>query len=227
MQGAWHGPWCWRPADRQSSDIDIRTVVLPSSAQDPVTLGDHLYDDAQAVVEVLKAVEGPAVVVGHSCGATPVTEAAATMGNVKRIIYFTALMQDAGDFVLSLVGGTFPPYWKVHAQPDGAAGLGYFEAGQPLDVLYGDVKPSLARRCVAMLARLSPASVPQSLTQAAWRTVPSTYIRCEEDAALPLALQQAMAAQAQRTLRMRSARSPFLSQPAALAADMLRDELSR
>ncbi|WP_432044245.1 hypothetical protein [Streptomyces cadmiisoli] len=94
-------------ADRQSSDIDISTVALPSSAQDPVILGD-LYDDAQAVVEVLKAVEGPAVVVGHSCGATPVTEAAATMGNVKGIIYFTALMQDAGDFVLSLVGGTFP-----------------------------------------------------------------------------------------------------------------------
>ncbi|MER6435848.1 alpha/beta hydrolase [Streptomyces sp. NPDC001185] len=108
----------------------------------------------------------------------------------------------------------YPPYWDVHEQPQGRTDHGYFGAAEPLEALYGDVEPHLAQESVARLGRQSLASVAQPLTQAAWRTVPSTYILCEEDMAIPLPLQEAMAARAGRTVRLRSGHSPFLSQPA-------------
>nr|QIY67110.1 alpha/beta hydrolase [Streptomyces sp. RPA4-2] len=224
VHGAWHGTWCWQPLIDHLPDLDVRTVALPSSGQDPAVLGD-LYDDAAAVAERVAAIGRPTVVVGHSYGGCPVTEAAATVATVHRVIYLSALMQDVGDSVLSLVGGVHPPYWDVHEQPQEGTDRGYFEAAEPLKALYGDVEPHLAQESVARLGRQSLASVTQPLTQAAWRTVPSTYILCEEDMAIPLPLQEAMAARAERTVRLRSGHSPFLSQPAELAR-VLRDELA-
>lgn len=224
VHGAWHGPWCWQPLTAHLGDLDVRTVALPSSGHDPAALGD-LYDDADAVADALAAVDGPAVVVGHSYGGCPVTEAAATAGDVRRVIYLTALMQDVGDSVLSLVGGVYPPYWNVHEHTEGAAGRGHFEADRPVETLYSDVEPHLARQSAVRLGRQSLASVTQPLTRAAWHTVPSTYVLCEEDQAIPLPLQEAMAERAQRTVRLRSGHSPFLSRPAELAG-LLREELA-
>lgn len=224
VHGAWHGTWCWQPLIDQLPDVEVRTVALPSSGQDPTILGG-LYDDAEAVAKAVATVGGPTVVVGHSYGGYPVTEGAATAGNVQRVIYLSALMQDVGDSVLSLVGGVYPPYWSVHEAPRGRADHGYFEVNQPLEALYGDVEPRLAQQSVARLGRQSLSSVSERLTQAAWRTVPSTYIICEQDLAIPLPLQEAMAARAERTARLRSGHSPFLSQPAELA-HVLRQELA-
>ncbi|WP_326624052.1 MULTISPECIES: alpha/beta hydrolase [unclassified Streptomyces] len=221
VHGAWHGAWCWQPLIDQLPDLEVRTVALPSSGHDPAALGD-LYDDAEAVSAAVAAVDGPTAVVGHSYGGCPVTQAAATTGNVQRIVYLTALMPDTGESVLSLAGGVHPSYWDIHDKPHGH---GYFEATQPGEVLYNDVAPHLAQQSIASLGRQSLTSVTQPLTQAAWHTVPSTYILCEQDMAIPLPLQESMATRAQRTVLLHSGHSPFLSQPAELAR-ILRQELT-
>lgn len=115
-----------------------------------------------------------------------------------------------------------PSYWDIHDKPHGH---GYFEATQPGEVLYNDVAPHLAQQSIASLGRQSLTSVTQPLTQAAWHTVPSTYILCEQDMAIPLPLQESMATRAQRTVLLHSGHSPFLSQPAELAR-ILRQELT-
>ncbi|MEU8108551.1 alpha/beta hydrolase [Nonomuraea muscovyensis] len=224
VHGAWHGPWCWQPLIDHLPDVDVRTVTLSSSGKAPAVLGD-LYDDAEVVAKALAAIDAPTVVVGHSYGGCPVSEAAGTVGNVRRVVYLSALMQDVGDSVLSLVGGGYPPYWDVHEQPQGSPDHDYFEVSEPMEVLYGDVEPRLAQQAVARLGRQSLASAVQPLTRAAWHTVPSTYILCEDDLAIPLPVQEEMARRAQRTRRLRSSHSPFLSRPAELAL-MLREELA-
>jgi pimeloyl-ACP methyl ester carboxylesterase len=57
----------------------------------------------------------------------------------------------------------------------------------------------------------------QPLTETAWKTIPSTYIVCEADNAVPVAAQELMAKRANDVYRLNTSHSPFLSQPAALA----------
>ena len=89
----------------------------------------------------------------------------------------------------------------------------------------GDLYDDAAEQAVGRLGLQAWASTQQPLTQAAWHTIPSTYIVCEADNALPPFAQELMAKRAERVLRMNSSHSPFLSQPSELAA-LISGELS-
>jgi pimeloyl-ACP methyl ester carboxylesterase len=86
-----------------------------------------------------------------------------------------------------------------------------------MTAFYNDVEAETARCAVDELGFQSYASMTQQLTVTAWRTIPSTYVICEADNAIPVAAQEVMAARADEVMRMPTSHSPFLSQPAALA----------
>jgi pimeloyl-ACP methyl ester carboxylesterase len=213
VHGAWHGPWAWQPLIDELSDVQTVTVDLPSSATDPQSLGD-LSDDADAVRSAQAGIEGPVVVVAHSYGGSPVTEAVTAESGVAHLVYLCAFQLDVGDSLLGSVGGQPPPWWEVHET--------HIVATAPEQVFYNGVPPELTAQAVARLRLQSRSSVEQPLTRAAWREVPSTYVVCEQDQAIPVFAQEAMAARAGTVLRLDAGHSPFLSKPAELAA-MLRE----
>jgi len=57
----------------------------------------------------------------------------------------------------------------------------------------------------------------QPITEVAWKEIPSTYIICEEDQAIPVFAQEAMSARATSVVRINTDHSPFLCAPADLA----------
>lgn len=61
-----------------------------------------LYSDAAYIASVLKTVEGPIVLVGHSYGGAVISTAAAGNEQVKALVYITALMPDVGESAMSL-----------------------------------------------------------------------------------------------------------------------------
>ena len=65
------------------------------------------------------------------------------------------------------------------------------------------------------------AAIATPQTAAAWQTVPSTYVICEQDRAVPPAVQQAMAARAGTVHRLESSHSPFFSRPDEVAEVVL------
>jgi len=75
---------------------------------------------------------------------------------------------------------------------DEAVGVGRVLA--PEQVFYADVEPAIAARAVARLGFQSLACLGGVLTAAAWRELPSSYLLCEEDQALPVPAQEAMSA---------------------------------
>lgn len=217
VHGAWHGVWAWRRLVEELGDLDVRTVSLPSVGPDRAALGD-LRTDAEAVRAAVAVVDGPVVVCAHSYGGVPVTEALAGMPNVVGLVYLCAFQIDVGESVLSAVGGGPPSWWDVHRTE------GYVDPLRPFEVFYADVRPHTARGAVARLGHQALAAFEQPLTRAAWRTIPSTYVVCERDAAVPVVAQELMAARADRVLRIPTSHSPFLSRPAQLAG-ILRAEL--
>lgn len=63
--------------------------------------------DAAAVASVLKTVDGPIVLVGHSYGGMVISEAAQGNAAVKALVYIAAFMPDTGESIAA-ISGKFP-----------------------------------------------------------------------------------------------------------------------
>ena len=85
------------------------------------------------------------------------------------------------------------------------------------NIFYNKCSTEIASEATAMLRTQSLPSFNQAITQVAWKDIPSTYIICEQDNAIPLFAQEAMSARASLQVRMDSDHSPFLSAPRELA----------
>jgi pimeloyl-ACP methyl ester carboxylesterase len=222
VPGAWHEPDHFRPLLDELSDLDVHIVTLTSSGKDPAVLGD-MYADAEAIAQAAAAIDGPVVVVAHSYGGIPTTQAFPYARNVRRLIYLAAFQLSAGESLQSLQGGSLMPWSRLHHR-DGIDD--YVEAMTPETVFFNDVDVPTALRAVSQLGYQSYASMRQKLTETAWRTIPSTYVICERDNALPLAVQESFAERADDVARLSTSHSPFLSQPAALSR-LIRRSLAR
>jgi len=210
VHGAWHGSWAWDPIVERLTADGIRTVApdLPSKGLDAPSLGD-LRDDAETVRAAVAAADAPALVVAHSYGGLPVAEGA---GGAAHLIYLAAFMLEPGQSLLGLRGGVEPEWWITSA--DGRTLL----PDDPEHVFYADCEPAVAARAAAALVPHRKDVFSQELRSAAWQTVPSTYVVCERDNAIPPALQELMAARAGTVSRIDSSHSPFLSRPDELTA---------
>jgi pimeloyl-ACP methyl ester carboxylesterase len=214
VHGAWHGPWCWDALipELGARGLAVVTVDLPSSGPDVTALGD-LDADVAAVTAVLDSVEGPKILLGHSYGGVPITQAAAGRTDVDHLVYVCAFMLDKGVSLFDAAGGEPVPWWRLSEDgtwmvPDG-----------PERVFYNDCTPEVVAASVAQIQPQSLSACTQPLTAAAWETIPSTYIVADRDAGLPQVVQEAMAdGRAGRVRHVDAGHSPFLSKPAELAA---------
>lgn len=207
VHGAWHGPAVF---DRFRAELDglgypSRTVKLPTSGPDP---RGGMHDDAVVVRAAIAAIDGPVVVLAHSYGGIPVSEAGAAP-HVRHLIYLAGYQLDRDESMFSF-----------HGAPEPAETGGLFPIpGDPRTMFYADVPDDLAG---AALARLVDQNLLGSCERVggepAWRSIESTYIVCEQDQALPVSEQERMAARAKNVRRIPTSHSPFLSRPAELAS---------
>lgn len=210
VHGAWHGSWAWAGIVARLDGEGIRSVALdlPSKGPDTAALGD-LHDDAETVRAAIAAAGAPALVVAHSYGGLPVSEGGA---EAAHLVYLAAFMLEPGQSLLAQRGGVEPEWWLASA--DGRTLL----PDDPRHVFYADCTPAAAERAAAALVPQRRDVFSQELRSAAWRTVPSTYVVCERDNAIPPALQERMAARAGTVSRIDSGHSPFLSRPHEVTA---------
>lgn len=218
VHGAWHGSWAWDRLVAQLDGVTIRRVDLPSVGADPALLGD-MYADAALIRETVTSVDGPVVICAHSYGGIPTSEGAADLPNLVGLVYLCAFQLDVGESVATAMNGPPPEWQDLH--PD----QGYVDALRPEQIFYADVDPDIATGAIAQLTHHGLGAMMQPQTRAAWRTVPSTYIVCEHDQAIPVAAQDAMSQRAAKKLRLPTSHSPFLAAPRRLA-DLLRAELA-
>jgi pimeloyl-ACP methyl ester carboxylesterase len=208
VHGAWQGGWAWEKVEREltARGWRVQTVELPSVA-DRGGPRAGLHDDAQVVRQAVAAIGSPVVLVGHSYGGAVVSQGAAGLPNVQSLVYVCAFQLDIGETMLNVAGGEPLPWWIVDGE--------VITVDNPRDLFYNDVPSEQADWAIAKHRPFSWAAVTESLTAAAWRTVPSTYIICDWDAAFSEG-QEYFAARANEVRRLPSGHSPFLSVPEAL-----------
>lgn len=94
----------------------------------------------------------------------------------------------------------------------------------PIPTFYHDLPPSVAESWASKLLRHSYATKFVGAKSAAWRTIPSTYLICDDDRAIPNFVQEAMVKACQDsgapmvTERIFTGHSPFLVKPDEAAA---------
>jgi pimeloyl-ACP methyl ester carboxylesterase len=210
VNGGWHGAWCW---DGVTAELQARGVTV-AAPELPLT---SFADDIRVVRAALEAAGDDVVVCGHSYGGCVISAAATDVPTVRRLVYLCAFMVDAGEDPVALLfgDGTSRLLTAMHIDED--ADTVTVDPGMCHDVFYADAPVSVI---ADLVARFRPMPFSDSWVHAgppAWRTIPSTYVRCSRDRALPPALQSAMALHASDVVDWASDHSPWLTRPARVA----------
>ncbi|MGQ0625925.1 MAG: alpha/beta hydrolase [Sporichthyaceae bacterium] len=208
VHGAWHGGWCWAELQAALTErgFAARTVDLPS-----VGGIAELADDAAVVRAALAERPVPTVLVGHSYGGAVISEAGADAAHVRHLVYLCAFMLPAGMSVLDAVEHEVPAWIEVDMD------TGMATVPDPRTAFYLDCAETAAAEATARLQPQCMGAFAAEQSAAAWQQLPSTYLICTEDNAIPASAQEAMSAGAHTVVRMDASHSPFMSQPGAVA----------
>lgn len=207
----------WRGVydELRADGLDVRIVQNPTTS---------LADDADTTRGVLDSVDGPVVLVGHSYGGAVITEAG-THDKVAALVYITAFAPDQGESVNSLIG-TFPAEGPQPPILPPVDGFLFLDRAKFHDAFAADVSTEEA-------AFMADAQVPWGLgalggtiSEAAWRSKPSWYLRVTEDRMIPAGAQASMAERTGATVvDTPGSHAIYVSQP-AVVADLIRTAAS-
>lgn len=183
-----------------------------------------LAADGEFLAEILNAIDGPVILVGHSYGGAVATVAARDNENVKGLVYVASFAQEEGETIIEL-SNRFPGstlgdvLWSVPLS-DGSADL-YIQQDKYRQQFAADV-PSEEARLMAVTQRpVRDAALMEPLNGTpAWKSIPSWFILPESDRNVPLEAQRFMAerAGARGVAEIKDAsHAVAVSQPAAIA----------
>jgi len=160
----------------------------------------------------------PVVLVGHSYGGMVITELA-DHPRVSHSVYVAAAWPSRGQSMMDMYAGGPPLTWATACE-DGTA-----RVTDDLELLRRTLCADVdEQRAKAELRRMQPQSIASATmpSSAPDRGHPTTYIICENDQALPPAVQESLAAAAEHVERLASSHQPMMSMPDELAAILRR-----
>ena len=223
IHGSCHGAWCWRdviPA-LQALGHSTRAIDLPSHGNDPTPAADVTLDSyADAIIA---AASPHTILVGHSMAGYPITAAALKAPDrFAALIYLCAYVPIAGKSLADMrrMAPTQPLLAAVQVAPDRVTFT--IDSTQARAKFYHDVPSDVATWAIS---QLGPQPIlPQETVLADVTTdLPRHYIQCSDDRTIPPVFQRTMTTdwQGGKVIDMATSHSPFLSDPAGLAAHLV------
>jgi pimeloyl-ACP methyl ester carboxylesterase len=169
-----------------------------SAAANPLR---SLSGDAEYIAGVLKSIEGPVVLVGHSYGGAVITQAARGQENVKSLVYAAAFAPEEGENAIKLAGrfpgSTLGESLRPAPLADGSADL-YIRSDKFHQQFAADVAADKAVLMAATQRPVRDVALGEDFAGTpAWQSVPSWFVLAELDQNIPVALQHFMAERAQ------------------------------
>ncbi|KAL2860652.1 Alpha/beta hydrolase fold-1 [Aspergillus pseudodeflectus] len=204
--------------------IPSEAPAHPSIGAEPPnkTLADDVASLRSVLTRLIEKEGKDIVLVGHSYGGVVASsaaegfakadrKAAGQEGGVALVVYMAAFALDKGQSLLDMLGGQYLPWMEVEGD--------YVRCNAGAEAAFHDLAPEEQLEQQSGLVHTSRAVFSGASTFEPWHQIPSAYILCEEDRALPIQFQEMLSAKLGTELlyRVKSSHSPFLSMPDRLA----------
>jgi pimeloyl-ACP methyl ester carboxylesterase len=167
--------------------------------------------DADVVADVVRSIDGPVVLAGHSYGGSVISEAAEGLPNVTGLVYVAAFAPDTGETALGLTGqfpgGTLGPALAPPVRLTAGGNDLYILQARFHDQFAADVPAAEARLMAAGQRPVAEAALSEPSTAPAWKHLPSWFIYGDADRNIPPAAMGFMAerAKARQTVVVKGA----------------------
>jgi len=211
----------WVPVIRelQASNLPVLAPANPLRG---------LAHDAEYIASVVRQIDGPVLLVGHSYGGAVISVAGAAADNVVGLVYVAAFALDEGESFAEifdrfgatpLVDAVRPSTYPVDG---GDTAVELSIAPELYRSAFAADLPSDVTEVLAVSQRPFAAIFDDRAEAAAWKTLPSWAIIATADNAIPPDAERHMASRAgAQTVEADASHSIALSQPAAVA-DLIR-----
>ena len=178
---------------------------------------ESLAKDVTATKLVLDALDGPALLVGHSYGGVVITEA----GNhpkVAGLVYIAAFAPDKGESVDALIKDP-PPGAAVPPILPPRNGYLFLDRAKFHASFAADVDEEKAAFMADSQLPWGVEALGGAISEPAWKAKPSWYLVTTEDKMIPPAAQRAMSTRAGSTVvEEKGSHAIYVSKPRAVAA---------
>jgi len=175
-----------------------------------------LAGDVAVTKRALAALDGPAILVGHSYGGVVITEAG-NDPNVAGLVYVAAFAPDKGESVSSLIknppaGAPVPP---ILPPQDGFL---FLDRGKFAASFAADVNEDAAAFMADAQVPWGVEALDGAVTEPAWKSKPSWYLVATSDKMIPPDVQRAMSKRAGSTVvEVKGSHAVYVSQPREVA----------
>lgn len=175
-----------------------------------------LGGDVAVTRRALAALDGPALLVGHSYGGVVITEAG-SHPNVAGLVYIAAFAPAENESVASLIQDP-PPGAPVPPILPPQDGFLFLDKAKFPDSFAADVEPQRAAFMADAQVPWGVEALAGAVTEPAWRHKPSWYLVATDDRMIPPDAQRAMSQRAGATVvEVNGSHAVYVSQPQAVA----------
>jgi pimeloyl-ACP methyl ester carboxylesterase len=218
VHGAFADASGWGGVIRELSTEGYDVIAPPNPLR-------SLAFDASTIETLVKSIDGPVALVGHSYGGAVVTQASAALDRVTALVYLAAFGIDEGESCLSAQDG-FPPTLlgstnrpTSYDAPGAPGGPDiYVDKEGFRETFCGDSTADVASILYATQRPLSAAAYTEVATGAGWKKTPSWFLVSEDDNAIPPEGQKFWAERMGAvTESIKGSHTAFVAQPVAAA----------
>ena len=231
IPGAWHNPQCFETVilGLEAGGYNTDVVHLPSV--DPAIPHSDFTEDVDQIrkqIELAANTGQRVVVVVHSYGGVPGSEAIRGLdwetrqqkgqpGGVVHLFFCCSFIVPEGKSLIGSFGGNDLPWFDVSDDRM------LVNPATPRETFYNDMSEDDAKRAMDTLKPHSYQTFHSNITFEAWRYVPSTYLYCLKDEAIPLFVQKMMVEEVAKgvdiyTDVVDASHSPFYTAPSHVVA---------
>ncbi|KIV77371.1 hypothetical protein PV11_09169 [Exophiala sideris] len=231
VPGAWHPPTCFRYVMDKLEAAGYETIGVSFASVGASKQLQDIGPDVEAIQNVVRPIvdQGRDVMlVVHSYGGVVGGESVRGLDKVSRakegkeggithLYYCCAFALPEGVSLMDALQQKNLPWFRVSEDQQ------IVTAADPDKIFYNDVADP--DEDIAMLKTHSYQTFHSKVTYAGWKYVPSTYLLCEKDMAIPLHAQKAMVENSGvqwRVDTLDASHSPFLSMPDEMANSIRR-----